>query len=238
VSELVLDELLAGELDRATRAGAEAHLAQCAQCRVRAADRERERVVFLERAPTFADYRALAGREPTARTRRARTRWAATAAGALALVAGALLLVRPPPEAPGTRSKGAAHIGFFIKRGERVARGSSGQAVHPGDELRFVYTSARDVHLALLNVDAHATSVYYPSTASESSRVRAGADVPLDFSVELDARIGPEQVHALFCPEPFALEPVRAALQTGSPLPKALEACTHDTIQLEKQVPR
>ena len=216
VSDLVLDEWLAGELDAAASEHVVDHVARCERCTARRSERERDREAFLGQAPSFTAHGALisgAARPTRARTR-ARTGWLA-GAGALALAAGALLLLRTP-EDPGTRSKGAAYVGFFVKRGEHVTRGVRGQTVHPGDALRFTYTSVRDAHLALVNVDAHAASVYYPDAAHAAARVRAGSDVPLDFSVELDARLGTERVYALFCAQAFAVEPVRAALQLGA----------------------
>jgi hypothetical protein len=150
----------------------------------------------------------------------------------------ALLMMRAAPglEPPATRIKGGPSASFFIKRGERVTRGVSGATVQPGDALRFTYTSEQDVHLALLGLDARTASVYFPS-GQRAAPVAAGRDVALDFSIELDAQLGEEQIHALFCSEPVELEPLRAQLASARQL-RAPASCTAQRIVLHKAAPR
>jgi hypothetical protein len=63
--------------------------------------------------------------------------------------------------------------------------------------------------------------------------MRAGSDVALDFSVELDEKPGDEWIQALFCRAPFEVEPVRASLETkrGLSIPKG---CQLDVISIAK----
>jgi hypothetical protein len=114
-----------------------------------------------------------------------------------------------------------------------VTRGGAIETVRPGDELRFTYSHPRGAYLALVNLDATAASVYFPSAASEAVRVPAGNDVALPFSVELDGQLGQERVYGVFCEEPFALEPVRAELESRG-LPPTLPGCQLDVITLVK----
>jgi hypothetical protein len=106
--------------------------------------------------------------------------------------------------------------------------------VHPGEQLRFSYTSDTATHLALFGRDARAVTTYYPLDA-DAPRVEPGRDVALDFGVELDERPGPERIHALFCPQPIALAPMRDALARSGRLPVP-PGCHTDVITLDKRV--
>jgi hypothetical protein len=123
-------------------------------------------------------------------------------------------------------------IGFYVKRGEQVVRGMSGEKVHQGDRLRFTYSSDTASHLGLIYHHARGATTYFPLEA-RAAAVRPGHDVALDFAIELDADLGVERVFALFCANPIALEPVRAALQATGRLPD-LADCTIDIIVLDK----
>lgn len=226
LSNLELDEWHAGELDAAARTRCEAHLAQCAHCRARRAQFAREASEFFAEAPNFVPPQ----RTPAPQPRAARLWFVGTLA---ALAAGIALIAWPASRGAGTRPKGAAHLDFFIKRGELVRRGESGEQVHPGDLLRFVYSAGEPKFLGVFGLDANGASVYFPN-GHAALRVHPGNDVALDFSVELDAQLGTERVLGVFCPEPFALEPVRAALASSAPLPAAMSACAREQITLEK----
>lgn len=234
VSDLALDEWLASELDAEASARVSTHLWQCARCAARKAERDTDREALLRQAPSLEALAAQVHARRAPRAQRAPMRIAIGAgAGALALAASVLLLLRDP-SVDTTRPKGGAHLGLFVKRGERVTRGGASEVVHPGDELRFTYTSARPVYLALFNRDAIAASVYFPSGAGDAARVAAGNDVALSFSVELDAQLGEERVYGVFCREPFALAPLLAALQEHGE-PPALAGCELDAIRLIKE---
>jgi hypothetical protein len=231
----VLDEYLAGELGAEASERASAHLASCDHCAGRRAAREADQRAFLEAAPTFEAHASRVQRvHGTASGPRRRT--VIAAASVLALAAAALLIVRAPRQDGETRSKGGVRIGFYVKRGEQVTRGSAGQAVRAGDALRFVYSAPGDAYLALFNLDARGAAVYFPDRSASAASVRKGSEVPLDFSVRLDDSPGVEQVHALFCPGPFPIEPLRAELQAQKRL-VAPEGCTHHVIALQKEVP-
>ncbi|HVH43483.1 MAG TPA: DUF4384 domain-containing protein, partial [Labilithrix sp.] len=138
------------------------------------------------------------------------------------------------------RGKGAAHVGFYVKRGEHVWRGGDGERVQPGDALRFTVTSATASYVAVMSVDgAHHASVYYPYDGARAVPCEAGGDVALPSSVVLDAVVGNETLIALSCDRAIELEPIRARLD-GRPFvhPPAVEGCRVETTRLEKDAAR
>lgn len=231
---------LAGELSASERERCAQHLLQCSSCQARKQAIEQASSAFLAQAP---DFKALSGiTRAAARPKPARTRSASTlrwlSAPLLAACAALAFLVARPGEEPSatevTRSKGGPRIGYYVKRGEDVQRGQVADVVHPGDALRFVYSADQAYYLAIFSADARGVGVYYPSGA-QAERIAAGQEVALDFSVALDDTLGRERVTALFCPEPYAIEPVQSALSSGAALPPALAHCQTAGFELNKQ---
>jgi hypothetical protein len=108
---------------------------------------------------------AKPGATPVARSR-SPWRWLAPPLLAACAAVGFIVL-RPAlqPQAAGeTRSKGKPRLGFFVKRGENVARGETDTAVYSGDALRFVYSIDRPYFLAIYSADARGISVYFPNS--------------------------------------------------------------------------
>jgi hypothetical protein len=235
LSELVLDEWSAGELSPAQVQRCEAHLAGCATCRARKLALEQANTTFYSEAPSFAALKRLAPKPKPARSL-ANVRWLSAPLLA-ACAALAFIAVRQPAQpAPAleTRSKGAARIGYYVKRGDAVTRGESATAVYPHDAVRFVYSADRAYFLAIFSADASGVGVYFPNGRT-AQPIAAGQDIALDFSVELDNTLGRERVTALFCPEAFEIEPVQSALSTGSPLPAFAASCERAGFELNKQ---
>jgi hypothetical protein len=237
ISDLAFDELHVGEIEASARLPLQAHLASCARCREHGEALRRERNELIARAPDLA---ALSPTRSPATRSKLRSR-AVVLTTVLAAAAAVLLMLVPKeqePRAP-TRSKGAPLLGLVIKRGEQVFRAESGARARAGDLVRFTYSSERARHLAVIGLDARAAQVYFPTAESASGRaaqrVPAGSDAALDFSVELDATPGDEQVYGLFCDEPIALEPLRAALEHKRALPE-LEGCAVDHLVLHKEL--
>jgi hypothetical protein len=237
LSDLVLDEWLAGEIAPEAAARLERHVASCEHCRELRAARLRENAAFLAQAPSFATHARLvkAGPQPAPPENdapRRKTRVFAIASAVLAAAAGVLLMLRSPAgPLPGERSKGRAHIGYFVKRGAVVTRGNASEPARPGDLLRFTYSNDRASHFALIDIDAQGTSVFFPS-GETSAALAAGNDVALDFSIELDGTLGEERVIGVFCEQPFAVEAVRAALERERDA--TLEGCRLDALTLHK----
>lgn len=245
LSDLAFDRQLAGELDGAARRDLEAHLERCVRCSVRFDVVARQRTSFLQAAPDWDAFEARVHEVPPRRSRLQWTRWTRwtrfTSAGVVAAVALLGLLPvwfeheTPAPPSSATRTKGGPAIGFYVKRGTRVVRGSSGDVVHPGDLLRFTYSTPRTAEFALLYADAATASIYHP-LGDETVAVAPGHDAALDFSIQLDDQLGTERVFGLFCDRTRALAPVRDTLQATGQLPE-LAGCSIDTIVLDKRAP-
>jgi hypothetical protein len=245
ISNLRLDEWYAGELEPDDAAEVDAHVSACEHCSARHAAFESVRATFLKDAPTFAAARQLHARKqhiegPTlvlgngsSPRRRRRLQIASAIGSAVLAAAAAVLVLAPDPDAvTGVRSKGGAHLDFFVKRGKHVERGIRGRELKPGDALRFTYTTSEDSYLAIFDLDADAATVFFPDS-ERAQLMRAGSDVALDFSVELDEKPGDEWIQALFCRAPFEVEPVRASLESkrGLSIPKG---CQLDVISIAK----
>lgn len=244
LSDLELDEWASDELEGSMRAQVQMHLASCPRCQTRHEQLELAREQFFAAAPSFESHAERFVKEP--RTSRETSSFRGlsvrsfvsrrVAVGASLAAAAALALVVALPRDGETRSKGGASIGYFVKRGAQVEQGDAATVLHPGDFIRFTYTTDRDRYFALFDHDPQATVVYYPS-GSSAAQVRAGRAVALDFSVELDETLGVERVHAVFCPRPFDLAPLRAALAEAGRLDVPSD-CQIDTLTLRKEATR
>jgi hypothetical protein len=238
----VLDELGAGELSPEAQQRCEAHLAECSACRARKLALEHANATFYAAAPDLGTLSRIAAArsasEPAGRRAPTKVGWIAAPLLAACAALGFLAVQKPPLPAPSadTRTKGAARLGYFVKRGETVTRGEGTTVVHPRDAVRFVYSVDRAYYLAIFSADAHGVGVYFPSTRS-AQLITAGQDVALDFSVQLDDTLGRERVTALFCPEPFEIDPVQSALSSGSALPASFASCERAAFELNKQAP-
>lgn len=233
LSDLVLDEWLADELAADARAKAAAHLDRCASCRARMDVIEAETAAFLSQAPTLSDHSGLLAEAHEVQRVLQRNRRVMLASSVLAMAAMVSLAVVTQRADKETRLKGSAHVDFFIKRGAQVTQGASGEVVHPGELLRFTYSSAQPTHLALINLDGKGATVYFPREGKTSVAMTPGKQAALDFSVELDEQVGTERVFAVFCPEPFEIGDVTAALTGPQPTPPS--DCHLDVITLQKE---
>jgi hypothetical protein len=239
-SDLVLEAWAAGELSETRAAEVQAHVQGCERCSGRHAMHLRERAEFLEAAPSFEAHASLIGRTielaPAKAAKTARPqmrRVAAWAGGALSACATLWLMLRPGVEALETRSKGVAHVEYYVKRGSHVHRGAPRERLRAGDQLRFTYSSDGSRFFALLDVDSRGARVYYPS-GTRAVALAAGSAVPLDFGIELDDSVGVERIYAVFCAEPFELESLRAELARSGEL-RAPAGCQIDVTEIEKE---
>jgi hypothetical protein len=235
LSDLVFDELHAGELDESSARLAEQHLASCARC----AEQQQALLAaegdFLTRYPEAPS----SARHPVPRPSR-RAYVLLTTSVALAAGLALFLPARRAPEvaqvALETRAKGASRLGFHVKRGEHVFRGANGERVHGGDQLRFVVTNAAQRQVAVLSRDGSgAATVYYPAQ-SHSRALGAAPETDLDAAVQLDFTVGEETLFGVFCDSEFELEPLRAALEHSGRVP-TMKGCTVDELRIIKEAP-
>lgn len=240
VTDFGFDEWFAGEGSAAERARVATHVQGCTRCGVRGELLERERAMFLAKAPTVAANAELAlhsqARKSAATRRFNPSVWLGLLAIALIGAFGSSTLFETKPATEGERVKGGSQVGFYIKRGSRVERGVNGGTAYPGDQLRFTYSSERPAYLAVLGHDERAASVYFPAGTS-AVRVEGGRDLPLDFSLELDAQLGEEQLYLVLCPSQYALAPLRTELEASGKL-RAAAGCLVERITLRKEAPR
>ncbi len=240
LSDFMLDRRLAGELDVHDEAAARTHLDGCARCAQRYEEVVRERDAFMaEPLPSQLRAHASAGAAPVSRPGPSASRRRLFAATGVLATAAALVLfvLRFHASQPleDTRTKGSsAKLGFYVKHGEHVRLGTSGEHVLPGDAVRFVYATPVAAYLAVLSVDgARRASVYYPSSPT-SAPVAAGDGVALPVSTVLDDTLGAETIYGVFCPEPFAIEPLRAAVEAAPDRRPAPPGCDVEKVTLQK----
>ncbi|MDD9942686.1 MAG: hypothetical protein OXU20_16715 [Myxococcales bacterium] len=242
LSALAIDEWNAGETPSAMRAAHAAHIEDCAHCAARLAAATAEAEAFLQDAPTLAALREGLAR-PTPRggapgdhhaaTVRRLPRIAAVTTAGLALAAAVMLMVRPRLPEDGTRTKGSARLGVYVKRDGRVKRAANGDVVHPGDTLRFTYTSQAPRHLSVWGDDGQGLTRYHPAPGAEVAQAEPGRDVPLDFGIELDGALGTEVFYGVFCQPRVTADAIRAALERTPPSPP--RDCLLDVIRLPKE---
>jgi hypothetical protein len=223
LSDLALDEWLALEAEPADAARHVAHVAGCAYCNARHAERKASNAAFLASAPELSSRQAQPVRSVVTQPR---LWWV----GGLAAAASVLLLLTftgRHPEA-GSRSKGGTRLGFYVKSGDVVREGAPGEPVRPGDALRFIIPRGEHRYLVVLGRDSRGVvSVYFPAgdaaaRPSVESSDRLGQNVALDGSVVLDDAPGSEQLFGVLCDAPVQIEPLRASLAgQGQPNPPA-----------------
>ena len=202
-SSLQLDRLLAGELTEGESERIRVHLGACARC---AARLDALRAASEERLPPL---RVV----PLASRSRVPVRAVAAAIG-LAAAASLLLVVRPP----GTRLKGPGFaLAMYVDHQGDVRRAAPGEAVAPGDAVRFAISSPVDTFVAVLSLDAKGRgSIYFPA-GGHAERVQAGRDVALPLGTRLDETVGEERIVGLSCASAVELEPLRQQLEHGDP---------------------
>ena len=217
-----LDRFRLGELPASEHAEVKMHLETCTRCRA-AKD---------ELAAGEASFRTVA--PPWQKPRRNQRRAIAYGAGAFAMAAAVLVAVQPST----VRSKGAPEsLGMYVQHGQSVRRALPGEAVEPGDSVRFTYSSPSSTFLAILSVDgAGVASVYFPE-GRDTATVPAAQDAPLPLATRLDGVLGEERAVAVFCQQSHALEPLREALQASPTAPPEVPGCTLVAFRFSKRAP-
>lgn len=241
-SDLVLDELLVGELDADATAQYQAHFDRCTACAARFEELTRDREAFRAAPPRLAP--ATVG---TLRARTAPWLWVPVAA-ALAAALVLFYVTRRPRLEPvaqvevptaNVRSKGSAFdLVAVVERGSHQFRAFSGDAVRPGDKLQLAYSAVARGALYVVGVDGSAAAtVYYPES-NAAAFVEPGQEVELPFSLVLDETRGPERFFAFLCETPQDESALSRAAQgavsraAGAQL--AVGGCTVRYLELDK----
>ncbi|MBN2362035.1 MAG: zf-HC2 domain-containing protein [Deltaproteobacteria bacterium] len=195
----------AGELDPTAAERVARHLEQCLDCAAIVAEIRSDQAAFCTVMPFerfAADHeRRLATHRPlTGLARWWRSlRWpAALTAAAAATALVALWVVSGPDD--GVRLKGGqATIGFLVKQGDQIRRGSDGEPLTAGDRIQFlVRADARARAMVLVGIDGRgAVTVYGAESLTEQTKGEPEVRL-LPESVILDDAIGPERFFAVF----------------------------------------
>jgi hypothetical protein len=201
-SDLMLDRLRLGELqgaaegERATR-----HVAECTQCQGRLA------ALAVVVAPAI-DFGPL----PVTAPRRASRSWRRRGLWLTPLLAAAAVAALIPWGKASVRSKGGGwQLGVVAQRADgRVSRVSPGEALLPGDRLRFEVAAPADAFVAVISLDGRgAVTPFVPATGNTTA-IGRGTQL-LDGAVRLDDALGPERIMLLGCPDPMPVADLVAA---------------------------
>jgi hypothetical protein len=148
---------------------------------------------------------------------RSRTALRAVAAAVGVAAAASFLTIVQPFGPRGTRAKGSGFaLSMYVDHRGEVRRVGSGEAVAPGDAVRFAVSTPAEAYVAVLSLDAkgHA-SIYFPQ-GGRAQPVPRGVDVPLPLGTRLDDTVGEERIVGIFCQSAVELEPLRAHLERGA----------------------
>ena len=229
-SELALDdaELHGGE----AAARVAAHVAGCARCQARGAERRRLSQRFEEAyaRPAWAQVATAA---------QSRRRWAGLrgwrwlALASPLAVAAAFVIARvadlhPPARESAYRgTKGTLAVEMSARRAGLVFAVEQGTPVRPGDELQLTVRSAASARYVLVgSVDGTGRfSPFYPATDAGESVALPPHGQPLAPPIVLDAAPGPERILVLTSARPLTVQAVRplaeAAAASTAPIQSA-----------------
>ena len=232
-----LRRYLAGELPAERRAELERLLgtdaALKARCDALAAEERAEQAAFALEVPLprFLDEMAArtATRSPFAWLRALRL---PGTLGALAAAAAVLVVFvrQPDDELAGTRTKGGARVGFFVKDDGGAHAGKAGEQLLAGDRIQFAVRDDAEMRaMVLVGVDGKGAVTVY---AAESVQGRVKGEEKtrlLPASVVLDEATGPERFFVVYGADD--LEALRAEVEAAA---HALAASGSDLSRTER----
>lgn len=204
-SDFALDRLHSGELPREEAQETERHVAGCAECGARMAERRAgfDAIEGVDPRVMLARIRTGLDRPPprSARLldwmRRQLAPLAMVAAAAVALVVSTGQEDRPAV----TRAKGALALHVFRFAGDHAEEAVSGGTFAPGDRLRFVVDLPAEGFVSVLGVESSgALYTAWPLEPGTQTRFGAGNGIELSGAVSLDAQPGRETLYLAHCP--------------------------------------
>jgi hypothetical protein len=221
LSDLRLDQMLAGELDPPSEAALRAHLVACVPCTHRhgalaaGAAQIRSDPRFAALGPVIRERLVAVDARPE-RPQARRRNWTTGVFATCAIAAAIIVLVRRPDTAvvaggatAGLRIKGDLAMDVFVRRAGGAAPVETllaGDPVHPGDQLRARVRAATRGHFGVFAVD---------SPTAPAPAVGGYLPLLLDGADALDAAPGRELLLGVLCPSPRKKEAVAADLSTA-----------------------
>ncbi len=237
-SDFTLDRLHAGELPPAEAQRAERHVAGCADCGARLAERQ---AGFG--AMDGVDPRVMLGRIRKGLDEPARSSVSERLSGwmrrlltpvAMAATAAVVLMVVVPGQQQGTRMKGALALHVFRLTGDHAEEVVSGDTFAPGDRLRFSVDVPSEGHVTVLGVEASgALYTAWPLEPGVQTRFEEGDGIALPGAVSLDAQPGRETFYLVHCP--VKVGPPRCTSQGAAAAPACPAGCTTSSFLMEKR---
>lgn len=206
-SDLALDRLHAGELPTEESKRTEQHVAGCADCGARMAERRAGFGAIDEVDPRAMLARIRTGLDAPARASVSERLlgWTRRLLAPVALVAAAavaLLMVRTGgDEGPATRMKGSLALHVFRLQGDHAEEVLSGDRFAPGDRIRFSVDLPAEGQVKVLGVESSGTLyTAWPLDPGVQTRLEAGNGIELSGAVSLDAKPGRELLYLVRCP--------------------------------------
>jgi hypothetical protein len=240
MSGLTLDRWVAGELAADDQRAARDHVATCTSCRARWEAISNAQRTFAETGPKLTFPAAPASDRRPAMGARGRPSPLVLVPLLAAAAAFALLLGQRhfavDHGAGAERTKGQM-LDYYVLRNREVVPGPSLPALHPGDDVQFVFSAPRSGYLAILSIDgAGKVSVYFPS-GERAAPFGAGSALPVPASTVLDDTLGKERIFAFFCDTAMELEPLRKKLEASVKEPPTALGCEVHTLTYRKERP-
>jgi hypothetical protein len=228
---VVLEYLAAGET---LEPGIQVHVASCAACKDHVQALTEASEAYRRSHPPEQFLRKLEAREVAPPTWR---RWLLGSAAASACAV--LLTVLTWQGSDEVRLKGGTELGVYVKRAGEASplRLVSGAKVRAGEVLRFHYRPPSDGWLLLVSIDGTGQlTVFHPYQGTAAARVAGGTLSVLEESIALDEAPGPERLAAIFSPESFTVEELRAWLSGPSSSAPRIDCphCQVEWVVLEK----
>jgi hypothetical protein len=214
--------------------GIQLHVASCAACKEHVRALTEASGAYRRSRPPEQFLRKLEAREVAPPAWR---RW--LLGSAVASACAVLLAVSTWQGSDEVRTKGGTEFGVYVKRAGEASplRLASGARVRAGEVLRFHYRPPSDGWLLLVSIDGTGQlTVFHPYQGTAAARVAGGTLSVLEESIALDEAPGPERLAAIFRPEPFTVEELRAWLSGPSSSAPRIDCprCQVEWVVLEK----